>query len=120
MIRYVAVLRRRPGTTVEEFLSAWLIEHQSLARALPHVRDVAFHPAVQMEGMVDSYDGIGHLDFDSVDDLRSSLASEHAATLRAHTATFADTESVVRVVVDVPDRSADGSASDPAAPSHGS
>lgn len=99
MIRYVAVLRRRQGSSVEDFLSAWLDEHQALARALPRVRTVCFQPSVQVPGMESAYDGVGFLDFDSVDDLVSSLASEQALALRAHTATFADPASVVRTVV---------------------
>jgi len=46
-----------------------------------------------------SFDGVGFLEFDSVQDLTSSLASEQAVALRAHTATFADAASVVRAVV---------------------
>lgn len=99
MIRYVAALRRLPGSSVEAFLEAWLGEHRALARALPHVRSVVFQPSVPVPGMELSYDGVGFLDFDSLDDLRASLSSDQALALRAHTATFADAESVVRAVV---------------------
>ena len=99
MIRYVAVLRRRPGSSTEEFLAAWLGEHEPLARTLPHVRGVAFQPAVAVAGMEQEYDGVGVLEFDSIEDLQSSLASEQALALRAHTATFADPASVVRAIV---------------------
>lgn len=107
MIRYVAALRRRPGSSVEEFLEAWLGEHQSLAWELPLVRSVVFQPAVVVPGMDQTFDGVGFLDFDSVDDLRSSLSSDQALALRAHTATFADASSAVRAVVD-PDAGAAG------------
>lgn len=100
MIRYVAALRRRSGSSVEEFLESWLGEHQSLAWELPLVRSVVFQPAVDVPGMDQVYDGVGFLDFDSVDDLRSSLSSNQALALRAHTATFADASSAVRAVVD--------------------
>ncbi|MBI1377322.1 MAG: EthD family reductase [Frankiales bacterium] len=100
MIRYIAVLRRRPGSTTEEFLAAWLGEHRALASALPHVRSVLFQPTANVPGIDQAYDGVGFLDFDSVEDLRRSLASEEALALRAHTATFAEPGSAVRVVVD--------------------
>lgn len=109
MIRYVAVLRRRASSSREEFLAAWLGEHQSLARALPHVRAVSFQPAVPVPGMEQTYDGVGILEFDSIEDLRSSLSSEQALALRAHTATFADPASVVRAVVAPVEERAPGS-----------
>jgi hypothetical protein len=103
VIRYVAALRRRPGSSAEQFLEAWLGEHQRLAHALPNVRAVLFQPSVVVPGMDLPYDGVGFLDFDSLDDLQSSLSSEQALALRAHTATFAETESVVRAVVAPPE-----------------
>jgi uncharacterized protein (TIGR02118 family) len=102
MIRYVAVLTRRPGSSTEEFLTAWLGEHQQLARALPLVRRVEFQPSVEVAGLPTSYDGVGFLEYDSVADLQASLASEQALALRAHTATFADSDAAVRAVVGPP------------------
>ena len=99
MIRYVALLKRRSGLSHDQFLDRWLGEHQALALEMPRVRRVQFHPAVIVEGSPQQFDGIGYLDFDSLEDLEMSLASEHALKVRAHTATFADSESVVRVVV---------------------
>lgn len=97
MIRYVVVLRRRDGVDRAAFLEAWLGEHLTLARALPGVRMVAFHPTVDDE---DVHDGVGYLEFSSEADLRECLMTEEAHRLREHTATFADPESAIRVVVD--------------------
>jgi len=101
VIRYVAVLTRRPGTTVEDFLSAWLGDHRELAAALPRVRRVEFLPALSVEDVAQGHDGVGFVDFDSLEDLRFSLASDQALRLRAHTATFADAGATVRLVVAV-------------------
>lgn len=100
MIRYVAVLRRRPDTTTREFLDAWLGTHRELATALPGVRRVDFQPVVRTGESEPGYDGVGFLDFDDQAALESSLASPAAQRLRAHTATFADSDATVRLVVD--------------------
>lgn len=103
MIRYVAMLRRREGSTLDEFCAAWLGEHRSLALALPLVRRVGFHPTVQGSGPDPEYDGVGFLDFDSLDDLQQSLASAEAKRLREHTGTFADAGRAARAVIELPE-----------------
>lgn len=101
MIRYVAMLRRRDGDVLEDFLATWLGEHRSLALALPLVRRVAFHPTVRGPGPDPDYDGVGFLDFDSRADLERSLSSPEARHLRQHTGTFADPERVARAVIEL-------------------
>jgi uncharacterized protein (TIGR02118 family) len=100
VIRYVALLRRRAGTTRSEFLDAWLGEHRRLAGALPRVRLVEFTPTISIDGSAPEFDGVGFLEFDSLADLQHSLATPDAAALRIHTATFADSDAAVRSVVD--------------------
>ncbi len=100
MIRYVAALRRRTGTSRLEFETAWLGEHRALARALPQVRRVDFRPGLPIDGLPGAYDGVGFLDFDDQTALRASLASSIAKRLREHTATFADADSAVRLVIE--------------------
>lgn len=102
MIRYVAVLKRRPGTSREEFLTAWLGEHRALASALPHVLRVEFQPSVALDAGEPEFDGVGVLEYASLGLLRESLASDRARALRAHTSTFADSDATVRAVVTVP------------------
>ncbi len=96
MIRYIVLLRRCEGVSREEFLRSWLDDHAALAKALPGVQELAFHPCVNDA----EYDGVGYLTFLSESDLEHCLASESARRLRAHTATFADTASIIRTVVD--------------------
>ncbi|MEI6372247.1 MAG: EthD family reductase [Actinomycetes bacterium] len=98
MIRYVVVLRRRADLTREQFLHVWLTEHLPMARALPGVRAVAFHAAARPDS---DYDGMGTLDFDDLESLEASLVGSGALALRAHTATFADSEGSVRIVVEL-------------------
>ena len=97
MIRYVVLLRRAQGVDREQFLRVWLGEHQEMARKLPGVLEVGFHPTVSGQ---DDFDGVGYLEFGSTDDLNNALESQAAQQLRAHTATFSDPASTIRVVVD--------------------
>ena len=99
MIKYVAILRRKPGTTREAFLDSWLGRHRSLAEDLPHIQQVEFLPSVEADAVPADYDGVGILSFHSVEDLNDSLRSTQAIALRSDTATFADVASVTRVVV---------------------
>ena len=102
MIRDVAMLRRRDGGALEDFLATWLGEHRSMAQALPLVRRVAFHPTVRGPGPDPDYDGVGFLDYDSRADLERSLSSPEAGRLRQHTGTFADPARVARAVIELP------------------
>jgi hypothetical protein len=97
VIRYVVLLRRADGIDRKQFLRDWLGEHQAMARSLPGVLLVAFHPTVDERG---DFDGVGYLDFADAEALASALNTDAARRLRAHTATFADAASAIRVVVD--------------------
>jgi len=97
VIRYVVLLRRAEGIDREQFLRDWLGEHQAMARSLPGVLQVAFHPTVDER---DDFDGVGYLDFTDADALACALNTDAARQLRTHTATFADPRSTIRVVVD--------------------
>jgi hypothetical protein len=97
VIRYTVLLRRADGVDRERFLHMWLGEHQAMAWRQPGVLHVAFHPTVAEQG---DFDGIGQLDFVDEAALNDALSTDAARRLRAHTATFADLESIIRVVVD--------------------
>lgn len=99
MIRYVVMLRRRPELSREDFLAAWLGQHLAMARDLPGVVDAVFMPSASVDS---DYDGVGYLDFVDLEAMQAALATQAALTLRAHTATFAASEEVVRCVVNVP------------------
>jgi hypothetical protein len=92
---YCVVLKRRPDVTRAEFLALWLGEHRALALQLPGVLDAVFMPTAED----DEVDGVGLLSFASPDDLRHALSSDVAKQLRAHTATFSDSDAAVRVVL---------------------
>jgi uncharacterized protein (TIGR02118 family) len=99
VIRYVAVLRRRAGSSTQEFLDEWMGRHRELAAALPGVRRIEFQPVVTVDGVEPTYDGVGFLDFTDLASLQASLASPEAKRLREHTQTFTDSNATLRLVV---------------------
>ena len=101
MIRYVVLLRRAEGIDREQFLRVWLGEHRTMAQNLPGVLLVSFYPTVARN---DDFDGVGYLDFPDAESLENALNTDDARRLRAHTATFADAASTIRVVVDTDSR----------------
>lgn len=77
------------------FLTTWLGEHRALALQLPGVLDAVFMPTAE----ANEVDGVGLLSFASSDDLQRALSSDVAQRLRTHTATFADSDAAVRLVL---------------------
>jgi len=112
---YCVLLRRAAGLTREEFLRAWLDEHRQLARELPGLREVRLLPVEEPGGTGSDgagsdgagssgtgFDGVGLLFFGSRAELDRALAAPQAATLRAHTATFADSGAAIRMLLSDP------------------
>jgi uncharacterized protein (TIGR02118 family) len=95
------VLLRRAGTLSRaQFLRAWLDEHRALAERLPGLREVRLLPVAEPPGA--GFDGVGLLFFDSRAALDGALASEAAVALRAHTATFAQSDAAIRLLLSEP------------------
>lgn len=97
---YCVMLSRRVELTREQFLEAWLGEHRRLIGKLPGLVEARQFPASDPESA--GCDGIGLLLFASADDLASSLGSDAAKALRAHTATFADSDKARRFLLGEP------------------
>lgn len=64
MIRRVALLRRAPLLTKQEFVDHWLEQHAPLARDLPGLRGYRIN-VIAGEGNETEWDGLGELWFDS-------------------------------------------------------
>lgn len=98
MIQYVVMLYRRRELTQEDFEAAWLGEHRAIALDLPGIVEAEFLPRVQQGADDAGPHGIGRLTFENSEALAVALASEVAARLRAHTATFADSDASIRMI----------------------
>ena len=97
---YCVMLSRRAGLTREQFLETWLGEHRRLIGELPGLVEARQFPTSDPSAA--GCDGLGLLVFASAEDLASSLASEAAKALRAHTATFANSDEARRFLLEEP------------------
>jgi uncharacterized protein (TIGR02118 family) len=100
MVYYTVVLWRRSDLTHDEFRRIWLGEHLPMAQQLPGLIEAKFLPRANEDDTAP--DGLGLLTFASHDELVSALASPQSRALRAHTATFADSEAAVRLIAEDP------------------
>ena len=94
------MLARRDGTSREEFLEAWLGEHRRLIAELPGLVEARQFPTSDPASA--GCDGVGLLVFASAEEMSRSLSSEAAQTLRAHTATFANSDAARRFLLEEP------------------
>jgi uncharacterized protein (TIGR02118 family) len=80
MIKCVALLKRKPGLTREEFAHRWVYEHTKLSSQLPDCRGYRINVAIQHQpegdGIEPLYDGTAELWWDSVEAMEASFASD--------------------------------------------
>jgi uncharacterized protein (TIGR02118 family) len=89
MVKIVALIKRKPHLSREEFLHHWQREHPAYIRALPGVRRYVQNAAV--EGYREwAYDGAAELWFDSVRAVAIAFDSEAAESMRRHEEEFVD------------------------------
>ena len=94
MIKTIALLTRKPGTSHEEFLRRWEHEHAPLAHGVPGlrryvlsmVRSQPVRADIERHGI--EVDGIAELWFDDEAALRAASESPQMQKLRAHGATM--------------------------------
>jgi hypothetical protein len=94
------MLSRRADVSRERFLENWLGEHRRLIGELPGLLEARQFPTADPETA--GCDGIGLLVFANAEDRERALGSEAARRLRAHTATFADSDGARRMLLDEP------------------
>lgn len=80
MIKLIALLKRKPGMTREEFAKRWVEEHTQISRKLPGLRGYRINIATarQPEGADQEplYDGTAEMWWDSVDEMEASFNTE--------------------------------------------
>lgn len=98
MIKLIALLKRKPGLTREEFADRWLNDHIKLSSKMPGLRGYRVNIAIDHQpdgdGIEPIYDGTAELWWDSVaameaafDSQEGKIAGEDAdqfAELRIH------------------------------------
>ncbi|MGZ4648514.1 MAG: EthD family reductase [Blastococcus sp.] len=90
MFKAVILLRRRPGTTHEEFLMSFRLHMRPLIQQLPGVCRITVSDAIAGPGGRPAYDGMAELWFDDIDAVRRLIESPQAADAEAAMADFAD------------------------------
>jgi len=83
MVKVVALIRRKPGLTREEFLRYWEVEHPAFVRQLPGLRRYTQSPALEHRTTW-PWDAAAQLWFDSVSDVSTAFGSPAADALRQH------------------------------------
>jgi uncharacterized protein (TIGR02118 family) len=98
MIKLIALLKRKPGLTREEFAQRWLNDHIKLSSKMPGLRGYRVNIAIDHQpdgdGVEPVYDGTAELWWDSVEAMEAAFDSkegkiagedaDHFAALRIH------------------------------------
>ena len=86
MIKLVALLKRAPGLSIEDFRHRWLHEHTKLSALLPDCREYRINFVDRSDGIVAApdgeppYDGTAELWWDDRATMEASFASHQAQT----------------------------------------
>lgn len=101
MVKAVAILKRRPDLSFQQFVDHWRNQHAALARRIPGIVKYVQSPALQIPGAKSEpkADGIAEIWFESIETYRTGFSTPEAAALLADEANFLDLEKVVRTFV---------------------
>ena len=84
MVKCIALLKRMPGTTREEFSQRWLKEHLKLSVRMPGLLgyrvNIAINHQPDGDGVEPIYDGTAELWWDSVEAMEAAFASDEGVT----------------------------------------
>lgn len=78
MVKLIALLKRKPGISKEEFARLWLEEHTKISTKLPGLIDYRINIATdKQESDEDSpFDGTAELWWESIEDMEAAFDSE--------------------------------------------
>lgn len=80
MVKLIALLKRKPGISKEEFARRWLHDHIKLSTKIPGVRGYRINIATarQPEGTGDEpiYDGTAEMWWDSVEEMEAAFETD--------------------------------------------
>lgn len=94
MIKMIALLKRKPDLSHDEFLDHWINVHGPLARGIPGIRRyvqshiVTEQQRADIEDISLKVDGIAELWFDSADSMKATHQTAEMQRLLADGATF--------------------------------
>lgn len=76
MIKRVSLVRRREGMSRDAFVAHWTGPHAEIVRRLPGLRGLRFGVVQAWSPEAASWDGVGEVWFDSVEDAERAFATE--------------------------------------------
>lgn len=78
MIKLIALIKRKPGISMEEFKQRWVEEHTQLSARMPGLIDYRINIAIdtqEIEGEL-PYDGTAELWWDSLEAMQAAFDSD--------------------------------------------
>jgi uncharacterized protein (TIGR02118 family) len=101
MVKAMLLLRRRPGTSHEEFRHYWHERHRPLLERLPGLQRLILNDVLPgVDGTQSDYDGIGEDWFESAAAMQAAFASPEGQAVGADAAVFLDVTRPQLLVVD--------------------
>ncbi len=101
MVRAVAILKRRPDLTFQQFVDHWRNVHAPLALQIPGVVKYVQSPALQRPGATSEprADGLAEIWFETMETYRAGFTTPAAEALLADERNFLDLQNTTRTFV---------------------
>ena len=94
MVKLIALLKRKPGYTREEFAQRWLKEHIKLSAKMPGLLGYRINIATDYQpdgaGIEPIYDGTAELWWDDIEAMEAAFASEEGKVAGVDADKFAE------------------------------
>jgi len=94
MVKLIALLKRKPGISKEEFKRRWLNDHIKLSTKIPGVRGYRINIATNRQpdstGDEPIYDGTAEMWWDSIDAMEAAFATHEGVVAGADADEFAE------------------------------
>ena len=94
MVKLVALLKRKPGISKEEFAQRWLMEHTKLSTKIPGVLGYRINIATDRQpagtGSEPIYDGTAEMWWDSIEAMEAAFATDQGKTAGEDADQFAE------------------------------
>lgn len=94
MVKLIALLKRKPGISKEEFKRRWLKEHIKLSTRIPGVREYRINIATDHQpggdGIEPIYDGTAEMWWDSIEAMEAAFATNEGIVAGADADQFTD------------------------------
>ena len=94
MVKLIALLKRKPGMTREEFEQRWLKEHVKLSTQIPGVLGYRINIATDRQpdgtGVDPIYDGTAEMWWDSIEAMEAAFATDKGIIAGADADQFAE------------------------------